>query len=63
MSGFRSLKTAQGDFVEAFLACFRKLSAARVNVVETAVCGAVDEDGAVELGDEGEEVEGGDGVD
>ena len=42
MSGFGSLVTTQGSFVEAFLACFREGSAARVGVVETAVCGAVD---------------------
>ena len=62
MSGFGSLKTAQGSFVEAFLACFRERGAARVNVVETAVRRAIDENGAVELRDDGEEVEGGDGV-
>lgn len=63
MSGFGSLKAAQGSFVEAFLACFRKGGAARVDVVKTAVCSTVDENCAVELRDEGEEVEGGDGVD
>lgn len=63
MSGFGSLKTAQGGFVEAFLACFRERGAARVGVVEATVCRAMDENGAVELRDEGEEVEGGDGVD
>lgn len=63
MSGFRSLESAQGSLIEAFLACFRERGAARVDVVETAVRGAIDEDGAVELRDEGEGVEGWDGVD
>ena len=63
MSGFRSLKTAQGGFIEAFPTYFREGRAARVDVVETAVRGAIDEDGAVKLRDQGEGVEGGDGVD
>lgn len=62
MSGFGSLESAQAGFVEAFLAYFREGGAARVDVVEAAVCGAIDEDGAVQLRDEGEDVEGGDGV-
>lgn len=36
---------------------------ARVGVVEAAVCGAVDEEGAVGLWDKGEDVEGWEGVD
>ena len=63
MSGSGSLKAAQSSSVEAFLACFRKGGAARVDVIETAVCGTIDENGAVELRNEREEVEGGDGVD
>lgn len=63
MSGPGSLKAAQGNFVKAFLACFGKGGAARVDVVETAVCRAVYENGAVEVRNEGEDVEGGNGVD
>ena len=63
MRGFRSLETAQGSFIEAFPTCFRKRGAARVDVVETAVRSAIDEDGAVKLRDEGQGVEGGDSVD
>ena len=62
MSGFGSLKPAQAGSVEAFLACFREGGAARVDVVEAAVCGAMDENGAVGLRDESEDVEGGDGI-
>ena len=63
MSGLASLEAAQGTLVEAFPACFRERCAARVGIIETAVRGAIDEDGAVELRGEGEDVEGWDGVD
>lgn len=63
MRGLGPLEAAQGSPVEALPACVRKGGAARVDVVEAAVGGAGDEDGAVELRDQGEEVEGGDGVD
>lgn len=62
MGSFGSLEAAQRSFVEALLACFREGGAARVDVVEMAVRSAVDEDCAVELRDEGKDVEGGDGV-
>ena len=63
MSGCGSLNAAQGSFVEAFLVHFGKGGAARVGVIETAVCSAVEENGAVGSRDEGEDVEGGDCVD
>lgn len=63
MGGPGSLEAAQSSFVEALFASVREGGAARVDVVETAVCRAIDENGAVELRDEGEDVEGWDGVD
>ena len=63
MSGLGSLDAPQSRRVEALFADFRKGGAAWVGVVEAAVGGAVEEDGGVELWDEGEEVVGHDGVD
>ena len=63
MGGPGSLEAAQGSFVEALLASVREGGAARVDVVETAVCRAIDENAAVDLRDEGEDVEGWDSVD
>ena len=63
MSGFGSLHAGHGTLVEAFLADFGEGGAARVSIVETAVCATADEKGAVYLREEGEDVEGRDGVD
>lgn len=63
MSGFRSFNAAQSSFVEALLDYFREGGAARVAVIETAIRTAIDETGAVVMRDEGEYVEGGNGVD
>ena len=63
MSGFRSFNAAQSSFVEALLDTFREGGAARVAVIETAIRTAHDKTAAVEMRDEGEYIEGGDGVD
>ena len=63
MSGSGSLVAAQCGFIDAFLVCFRKGSTTRVDVVETTICRAIDEKGAVESRGKSENIEGGDGVD
>ena len=63
MSGSGSFKAAQSSFVEALLGYFREGGAARVGVIYTAIRTAIVESGAVEVRDEGKDVEGGDGVD
>ena len=63
MSGVGSFNAAQSSFVEALLDYFREGGATRVALIETAIRAAIDETAAVEMRDEGEDVEGGDGVD
>ena len=62
MSGFGSLIASQGSFVEAFLAYFGEGCAARVDVIVTAVCSAIDEKEAIEMRNEDDDIKGGDGV-
>ena len=63
MSGSGPFNTAQSSFVEGLPDYFREGGATRVGVIETAIRTSIDESGAVEMRDEGEDVEGGDGVD
>ena len=58
-----SLHARHRTSVQALLAYFRPRGAARVGVVPATVGAAVDEQGAVEVRAQAEDVEGGDGVD
>ena len=57
-----SLIAGPGSFVEAFLTYFIERGAAWVGVIETAVCTAICEEGAVCFRGHGEDVKGRDGV-
>ena len=50
MGGFAALEATIGGFVGTLLVGFERAGASRVDVVVAAVCCAVDEGGAVDLG-------------
>ena len=62
MRRFGPLHARHGRPIETLPAHFQRRRAARVGVVETTIGAAVDEVGAVEVGAQAEDVEGGDGV-
>ena len=63
LGGPGSLDAGHGSFVEAVLAYLGEGVASGVGVIHAAVCTAIDESAAVHMRGEGEDIEGGDGVD
>lgn len=61
--GSGSLEAGIGSLVEALLGYIREGGAARVGVVHAAICTTLEKSAAVQVRGEGEDVEGGDGVD